>query len=137
MGPIAAVYLVVTASPSGGAGQTQELAAAMGAVGDAIKTASPVSLIGTAFGGGLTKNELDILKRDAPPRARILGAISEGVAIVQKTSPADAPSYKALILSASQRAAEAAKEGGFLGMGGTTVSSEEQQALDDIRAAVG
>lgn len=137
MGPMAAVYLVATASPSGGSGQTQELAAAVGAIGDAIKTSSPTALIGTAFGGGLTKNELEILAKDAPPRTRILAAISEGVAVVQKISPADAPSYKAMILDAAQKTAEAAKEGGFLGIGGTLVSAEEQQALDDIRAAVG
>jgi hypothetical protein len=33
--------------------------------------------------------------------------------------------------------AEASKEGGFLGIGGTRVSAQEQQALDEIRAAVG
>jgi len=33
--------------------------------------------------------------------------------------------------------AEASKEGGFLGIGGTRVSAQEQQAIDEIRAAVG
>ncbi len=137
MAPMAAVYLVGTASPSNESGQREELAAAAGAVGSAIKSASPTSLIGTAFGGGLTKNELEILAKDAPPRERLLGVIKEGVATVQTTSPADTPSYKAMILDAAQKAAEATKEGGFLGIGGTRVTKEEQQALDDIRAAVG
>lgn len=137
LGPLAAVYLVVSASPSGSSEQTEELAAAVIAISDAIQTSAPTALIGAAFGGGLTRDEIAILKRDAPPRARILAAVTDGVAIVQKVSPADAPSYNAMILDAAQRTAEAVKEGGFLGMGGTLVSAEEQQALDDIRAAVG
>jgi hypothetical protein len=32
--------------------------------------------------------------------------------------------------------AEASKEGGFLGIGGTRVSAEEQAAIDEIKAAV-
>ncbi len=137
MAPLAAVYLVATASPSGEAGQVKELAAAAGAVGDAIKKATPTSLIGTAFGGGLRQNELDILKKDAPPRERILAAITAGVAAVQATSPADTAAYRTMINDAAKRAAEAETEGGFLGMGGTRVSEEEKAALDEVRAAVG
>jgi hypothetical protein len=33
--------------------------------------------------------------------------------------------------------AEASKEGGFLGVGGTRVSEPEQKAIDEIRAVVG
>jgi hypothetical protein len=34
------------------------------------------------------------------------------------------------------KVAEATKEGGFLGMGGTLVSPEEQVALDEIKSVV-
>jgi hypothetical protein len=137
MAPMAAAYLVVTASPSGGAGQAQELAAAIGAVGDAIKNVSPTSLISTAFGGGLTQEELDVLHKDAPPRERILGTIRDGLATVKAKSSADANAYRAMIIDVAQKVAGAAKEGGFLGFGGTQVSKEEQQAIDDITAALG
>jgi hypothetical protein len=41
-----------------------------------------------------------------------------------------------MILSVAQAAAEASKEGGFLGIGGTLVSSDEQAALDRLRTVV-
>jgi hypothetical protein len=134
--PLAAMYLVATASPSGGTGQVQELAAAAGVVADTIKQVSPTSLIGTAFGGGMTQDELDLLKKDAPPRARILGIISEGLAVVRAKSPADATAYRNMVMGVAQKTAEAAKEGGFLGIGGKQVSDEEQAALNDITAAL-
>jgi hypothetical protein len=134
--PLAAMYLVATASPSKGTDAAAELAAAAGAVTDSIKSVSPTSLIGTAFGGGLTQAEIDILKKDAPPADRILGTIKEGVALVRAKNPADAATYSAMVMNVAQKTAEAAKEGGFLGIGGTQVSKEEQAALDAIRAAV-
>jgi hypothetical protein len=135
-GPLAAMYLVATASPSKGGDAVAELAAAAGAVAESIKTVSPTSVIGVAFGGGLTQAEVDILKRDAPPAERILGMIQEGYAAVKAKSPADAAAYAAMVLNAAQKTAEAAKEGGFLGIGGKQVSNEEQAALDAIRAAL-
>jgi hypothetical protein len=134
--PLAAMYLVATASPSKGADAGAELAAAAGAVAESIKSVSPASLIGTAFGGGMTKAEVDILKKDAPPAERILGTIKDGLAVVKAKSPADAAAYRNMVLSVAQKTAEAAKEGGFLGIGGTQVSKEEQAALEAIRAAL-
>jgi hypothetical protein len=136
MGPLAAMYLVATASPSQGPGQAEELASAIGAVADALKQVSPTSLIGTAFGGGLTKAEADMLKKDAPSKAQMLGVITSGLAAVKANSPADAPAYRMLVTSVATRTAEAAKEGDFMGIGGTRVSKEEQAAIDEIKAAL-
>jgi hypothetical protein len=135
-GPLAAMYLVATASPSRGMGAMEELAAAAGAVAESIKSVSPTSLIGTAFGGGMTKAELDLLKKDAPPADRIVGMIREGMAAVKAKSPADAAAYSAMVMNVAQKTAEAAKEGGFLGIGGTQVSKEEQAAIDAVRVAL-
>lgn len=135
-GPLAAMYLVATASPSKGADAVAELAAAASAVAESIKSVSPTSLIGTAFGGGMTKAEVDLLKKDAPPTERIVGMIKDGYAAVKAKSPADAAAYAAMLVNVAQRTAEASKEGGFLGIGGTRVSKEEQAALDAIRAAL-
>jgi hypothetical protein len=41
------------------------------------------------------------------------------------------------LMSISQRVAEASKEGGFLGFGGTLVSEQEQAALHSISGALG
>ena len=40
-------------------------------------------------------------------------------------------------VSAVMAAADAAKEGGFMGLGAEQVSAEEQQMLDQVRAALG
>jgi uncharacterized protein DUF937 len=48
-----------------------------------------------------------------------------------------AAAYGRLLVDAATHVAEASKEGGFLGIGGTRVSAQEQQAIDEIRAAVG
>jgi Bacterial protein of unknown function (DUF937) len=136
MAPLAAVYLVATASPPGLVGELKELSAAAEGVSQAVKAASPTSLIATAFSGGLNRAELELLTQDAPPRERILGSLRDGLALVAQKSPADAPVFRNIVLDAAQKAAEASKEGGFLGMGGTRVSNEEQQALNEIAAAL-
>jgi hypothetical protein len=51
----------------------------------------------------------------------------------EKGSPEDAEQYKRFVLGVAQAAAEAHKEGGFIGIGGKQVSEEEQRALDEIR----
>jgi hypothetical protein len=53
-----------------------------------------------------------------------------------KGGPDDVEAYKRFVLSVAQAAAEAHKEGGFIGIGGKQVSAEEQAALDEISAAL-
>lgn len=52
-------------------------------------------------------------------------------------TPADADAYKTFVMTVAQAVAEAHKEGGFLGIGGTRVSDAEEQALDEISLALG
>lgn len=54
----------------------------------------------------------------------------------EKGSPEDVEAYGRFVLSAAQAAAEAHKEGGFVGIGGKPISEQEQAALDEIRAVV-
>jgi hypothetical protein len=49
----------------------------------------------------------------------------------------EATAYDAWLVSAGQAAANAAKEGGFFGVGAVQVSDREQQMLDQIRATLG
>jgi hypothetical protein len=55
----------------------------------------------------------------------------------EKATPEEVEAYKEFVLKVGQAAAEAHKEGGFIGIGGKPVSDEEQAALDDIRATLG
>jgi hypothetical protein len=54
-----------------------------------------------------------------------------------KSSPEEAAAFGRWLLAAAQAAADAAKEGGFLGFGGQQVSEREGAMLDEVRAAVG
>jgi hypothetical protein len=134
--PVATMYLVSSASPSGVRDTGQEMAAAAGAVAEAIKEVPPTSLIGTAFGGGLTKAELALLSNEAPPRAQILAMISSGLAAVKAYSPSDATAFRNMLIRVATKTAEAAKEGGFLGIGGTRVTAEEEAAIQEISIAL-
>jgi hypothetical protein len=63
----------------------------------------------------------------------ILQELGEVNAIVkQKATPEEAAAFRAWILEAAQRAADAAKEGGFMGFKAEQVSKGEQQMLDKL-----
>jgi hypothetical protein len=51
-----------------------------------------------------------------------------------KATSDDVEAYKQFVLSVGRAAAEAHKEGGFIGIGGRQVSDEEQAALDELGA---
>ncbi|MBA2581300.1 MAG: hypothetical protein H0V03_10750 [Thermoleophilaceae bacterium] len=54
----------------------------------------------------------------------------------RKASSDDVDAYKRFVLTLAQEAANAHREGGFLGVGGQQVSETEQDALDDIAATL-
>jgi hypothetical protein len=64
--------------------------------------------------------------------ARIAGAI-----LSVKADPVDAERVRAWFLSVAQVVAEAAREGGILGIGGEQVSQHEKEAIAAIRDALG
>ena len=56
--------------------------------------------------------------------------------VVAKATPEEAEAFGTWLVTAAQAAADAAKEGGFLGFGAKRVSAREQAMLDQVRAAV-
>jgi hypothetical protein len=54
-----------------------------------------------------------------------------------KATPEEIDAYKKFVMTAAQAAASAHKEGGFLGIGGKEISDAENQALDELSAALG
>jgi hypothetical protein len=54
-----------------------------------------------------------------------------------KATAAEVDAYKTFVMTVSQAVAGAHKEGGFLGIGGTRITDAENQALDEISAALG
>jgi len=73
--------------------------------------------------------------RDLGPRSD--ERLREALRLIgEKGSGDDVEHYKRFVLSVAQAAAEAHKEGGFIGIGGKQVSPEEQAALDELRATL-
>jgi hypothetical protein len=57
--------------------------------------------------------------------------------VTAKATPQEVEAFRSWLLAAAQAAADAAKEGGFMGFGGEQVSAGEQQMLDQVRAVLG
>jgi hypothetical protein len=64
-----------------------------------------------------------------------LGAVSE--IVTSKATPEEAAAFKQWLLTTAQAAADAAKEGGFMGFGAVQVSEGEQKMLEQLRATIG
>jgi hypothetical protein len=64
--------------------------------------------------------------------------LHDAMAILEaKASPTEVDDYKRFVMTVAQAAASAHKEGGFLGIGGKPISDAENQALDELSAALG
>ena len=61
-------------------------------------------------------------------RAALINSCKQAADVVAQKSPAEAKEYKRWLVLLAQKTAEAAKEGGFLGIGGTRVSEAETTA---------
>jgi hypothetical protein len=69
---------------------------------------------------------------------RVDGLLREALALLEaKATPEEVEAYKQLCMQIGQRVAERTKSGGFLGIGGEKVSSDEQAALERLRATLG
>ena len=135
-GPAAALLLVAVSDLSGPFGAVKELKAADAALRQSISAAPAASVMSAAFGSGLTESALKSVKDLAKDKDALLRMITEGAAAFASRSPADVKAYKDTIRAVAKAAAEAAKEGGFLGIGGKLVSADEQAALDRIDTAL-
>lgn len=56
--------------------------------------------------------------------------------VATKSTPDEAAAFGRSLVAAGQAAADAAKEGGFMGLGAEQVSRREAAMLDQVRAAV-
>jgi hypothetical protein len=136
LAPVAATFYVITASPSGAIGSMKELSAAGDTMKAALKDASATSLVNVAFGNAAADVEGDVKINENSPRDSMLNGIKSAYAAVKAKMPGEAESFAATLNTLAQNVASAAKEGGFLGIGGKQISAQEQQALDEIKAAL-
>ena len=72
------------------------------------------------------------------PGEQILAELTEVQGLVAaRATPEETTAFAQWLVATSQAAADAAKDGGFMGFGAQQVSDREQAMLDQVRAAVG
>jgi hypothetical protein len=68
----------------------------------------------------------------------VLAKAKDAAALVaSKGTPAEADAYRDMLVSVTEKAANASKEGGFLGFGGVRVSDKEQAFITEVRRTLG
>ncbi len=138
--PMMAGILVVAASPSGPIGLVQESAATGRMILGAAGTAQTPLLKALAED---MKTSMSIPK--APAGASPMAVQNAATEILRRTSellgkkatPEETTEIKQWLASVAQATAEATKEGGFLGFGGTLVSEEEKAAVAKVSSTLG
>ncbi len=74
--------------------------------------------------------------KPAEIKAKCIETLRQVAGIVDTKAPGDATAFKSWLRQISQHVAEAAKEGGFLGIGGVAVSDAEKATLAEISSAL-
>ena len=144
--PLFVAVGVSSADPSGILGSIKEAAAGMTGMIESLQQGTKIELLGamladksmpgmpdpkTLFGEGNSEQKMANLK------SAVLGRIREAANLVNsKATPEEAMAYRQMIMSVSEKAANASKEGGFLGFGGVRVSNAEQSFLNEVKAAL-
>jgi hypothetical protein len=98
-----------------------------------------VADFGTAEGRSITRDGLReklVGSKPAEIKAKCIETLRQVAGVVDTKAPGDATAFKSWLRQISQHVAEAAKEGGFLGIGGVAVSDAEKATLAQISSAL-
>jgi hypothetical protein len=98
-----------------------------------------VADFGTAEGRSIARDALKEKFAGSKPaeiKTKCIETLRQVAEVVDAKAPADAAALKTWLRQISQHVAEAAKEGGFLGIGGVTVSEAEKATLAEISKAL-
>ena len=138
--PMMAGLLVSVSDLSGPIGMVQEgLSVARTVAETAASTSTELIKVlaeGIQTRGG--RPELPELPRDqGGARTALIDGCKQAVVVVAQKSPAEAEEYKRWLVSLARKTADAAKEGGFLGIGGTRVSEAETTSVSELASALG
>lgn len=140
--PVAAGLLITLADASGPVGIAKEALAVGKAIaqssasGNAPEIAKSIAENVKSGGGRPELPDLPAGDR-AQTKDALIGAIKAAVQAVENKSPGEAETYKAWLASIAAAVSRASKEGGFLGFGGTTVSRDEEEAINRLAEALG
>jgi len=142
--PMLAALVVVAASPSGPFGVLKEMIAVGKLVAETKAKGGGDDLVGAVVGEITTREGIERAKPTdiqgmSPDQARshALDQLKQVAALLRQKAPSDAGGFSQWLQEVGKRVANASKEGGFLGIGGTLVSEQEEAALRDTAAALG
>lgn len=144
--PLKVGKAMMLASPSGPVGLIQETKALVDCLRSLLSqnTANPLirelsgrakNIVNTARSGDPKSVLFDLIGTSHDPaasRTDALNGCQQAASILRKASPQDAAEYKQFVFTGAQKVAEAAREGGFLGISGEKVAPAEQSLLKDI-----
>jgi hypothetical protein len=142
--PFMAGLAVVAASPSGPFGVVKEMFAvgkmlgqvkAQGSSNELIK-----ALVADIESGAKDLSAPEELKGKTADQVKsyAIGSLRQVAALLEKKAKSDeAQGFNQWLVSVAQKVAEAAKEGGFLGFGGTQVSEQEAATVRELSTALG
>jgi hypothetical protein len=138
-GPLVAGMAISIADPGGPIETLKETSAALRTIVDAAQTGGHGDLVRALAADVAAKAQnrqnplAGFSAKGAGAREAILDELRAVYALlVEKTTPEEIEEYRDWLKTASQQAALAAKEGGFLGIGAQLVSEREQQMLDTL-----
>jgi hypothetical protein len=139
--PVAAGLLVSLADPSGLVGIAKEAVAVGKAIADSARGNAPeiVKSLAESVKEGGGRPEVPNVQTGDPAKTKdaLIGTLKTAVGAVERKSPTEAGAYKSWLTSVATKVSEASREGGFLGVGGTVVSANEQEALKQLAEVLG
>jgi hypothetical protein len=142
--PLNVATLITVASPSLFGGMKEMFAAAQGLVAAGQQAPGADELMTALFAEYRDKEALNAAqpkydtKEPAALKQEILTHIGAAVTLMdQKATPEEASALKAWLYQFGVRQANAAKEGGFLGIGAVRVSEVEKIALAELAKTLG
>ena len=143
-GVMMAGIAVTAADPSGLWGTLKESfssarSMASGKSGSSELVKALIADLETSEGRGVAREGLKERLLGSTPaeiRTKSVDALRLVAGLLDTKAPQDATAVKTWLMGISQSAAEASKEGGFLGFGGVAVSDAEKATLADIKSAL-
>ncbi len=143
---VAVIAALIGASPSNPLGVMQEVGAAVARFHAAASAHASNPLIAAAlvdlkgsyerYTGGATTGSVDIFALARDPDAAV-ASVANANHLIAGYEPTHAAAYRSWLIDLAQAVAQAASEGGLMGIGGERVSSAEQALIERITAALG
>ena len=139
--PMAAGLFITLSDASGPVGIAKEALAVGKAITDSAQGEAPevVKALAEAVKSGGERPALpDLPMGDrAKTKDALIGTLKTAVGAIERKSPGEVDAYKTWLASVAAKVAQASKEGGFLGIGGTPVSRAEQEGLEKLADILG